>query len=459
LFLLPKTITQSNTLQTRSGNLIAVIKANQTAKKGTFQITKRVKLTLSKDALEKAVRELDKSTGELERLQRLITSNHTTAVASSSRRSSKSAFILHRVRQLAERLHRAFSQHWSSGCHEVHQVKLLLNDRLDFSPNHKHLRKGTVSFDLWVSSDCDDPCPLWHETVVEAPMDDDEEDVVNTMQGVPPATLASSSGPRVSLLIPRDQKTGATTIVVQSICVSIDNANARQKRLRLHIGRQCQLSCHHIMFSESRWNQNTNTTTLEKLLLSSSQQRMSLKGRMMLAVNLASSLLQLQSTPWLGTCWTKRSVHFTELATQPTAQNQRPGPGSGLAADTSRPFVRDTFPDSQHVLQAQSRNEAKSALLELGILLLELWHETTFEARFPDAAAPLGYSARLLLTWEWLEDFNNPPPDLYSAAISQCVKCFFGGKTVSFDWEDVNFRRAICQDIIEPLHKTCKQWM
>jgi hypothetical protein len=445
-----------NTLQARSGDLVAVIKANSAAKKGSLDIGKRVNLTLRKDGLEKAIRELDKSTGELERLQKLITSNHTAAAASTSRRSSKSAFILHRVRQLAERLHRAFSQHWLSGCHDVHEVKLLLDDRLDLNSNHGSKRKGMISFDLWVSSDWDNPCPLWHETVVEGSVED-ADDVVNLINNVPQAALGS--GPRVSILTPWDNSTRTTTVQVQSICVSIDHATARRKRLRLYIGRQCQLSCDHIMFSGSPWSQNTNTTTLEKLLLGSSQQRVSLKGRMMLAVNLASSLLQLQNTPWLGTCWTKRSVHFAEAATQPVSQSQGRGPGSSVAADTSRPFVLNTFPDHQRVQQVRVPGDAKSALLELGILLLELWHETTFEARFPAASMTTEYFARFKLAWEWLDDFHNPPPDLYSAAISQCVKCFFGGKPVSFDWEDVNFRRAICQDIIEPLHKTCKQWM
>jgi hypothetical protein len=68
------------------------------------------------------------------------------------------------------------------------------------------------------------------------------------------------------------------------------------------------------------------------------------------------------------------------------------------------------------------------------------------------------YRTRFHLAWDWLEDVNNPPPDLYSAATSQCVKHFFGGKPVRFDWEDIDFRKAVCRDIIEPLHKNCRQW-
>jgi len=60
-------------------------------------------------------------------------------------------------------------------------------------------------------------------------------------------------------------------------------------------------------------------------------------------------------------------------------------------------FVLNTFPDPQRVQQIRTPGDAKSALLELGILLLELWHETTFEARFPAASMTTEYFARFRL--------------------------------------------------------------
>ena len=419
---------------------------------------KRISLTLRKDGLQKIIRELDKSTADLERLQRLIASTHTSAATSTSRSSSKSAHRLHRVRQLAERLHQAFSQHWSCGCHDMHEVKLLLDDRLDLILNHRRQRKGTIAFDLIVSSNWDDPCPVWHETVVEASIEDENDAVANTINASL-ATLSQPVGPRVTVLDPKDGRSRTSAAQVQNICVSIGHATACRKKLRLYVGSQYQLSYDHTIFNDSRWNKPTTTVTLERLLVGSSQRRLSLKDRMTLAVNLASSLLQLQNTSWLGPCWTKQFIHFATENTPSTSQSHCSGPKLRVSAETGRPFVLSTFANPRHIQQLQTGSNARSALLELGILLLELWHETTFEARFTNTAIPSDYFARFRLAWEWLEDVHNPPPDLYNAAMSQCVKCFFGGKTVSFDWEDVNFRRAVCQDIIEPLHKTCKQWM
>jgi hypothetical protein len=378
-------------------------------------------------------------------------------VAADRRRSGKAASFLHRVRNLAEQLHGAFSQHWTTNCHDVHEVKLLLDDRLNPTRNQRARRREVISFDLLVSSDRDTPRPVWHETVAEAPLEDEEEDeTINAISPVPLAAVVRGSGPRVSLSISRNSSTQTTTVEVHNICNSIDRATASRKKLRLHIGKHSGLSCDHVVLCESRWHQDGETVTLERMLINSSQLMFSLKDRMMLAANLASSLLQLQNTTWLGTCWTKSSVYFAEAT---AIQNQPRGLGIRGSIDTSRPFVLNTFPNSGHVQQIQPHNDAKSALLELGIILLELWHETTFEARFPMVSTGIDYFTRFRLALEWLDDVENPPTDLYSAATAQCVKCFFGGKRVSFDWDDIIFRRAICQDIIEPLHKNCKQWM
>jgi hypothetical protein len=75
----------------------------------------------------------------------------------------------------------------------------------------------------------------------------------------------------------------------------------------------------------------------------------------------------------------------------------------------------------------------KDALLELGIMLLELWHETTlkrYNSTSPmgqsGAPIPTEYWGRFMLASMWLEEPNDQPLPLCHTAISQCVKCFFG---------------------------------
>jgi hypothetical protein len=123
------------------------------------------------------------------------------------------------------------------------------------------------------------------------------------------------------------------------------------------------------------------------------------------------------------------------------------------------PHIMQTFPKGLIDHNKGIFHEPRRALLELGILLLELWHDTTLEARFPLSPVPRNYYGRLRLAWEWLDDVANPPLPLYNAAVWQCVKCFSGDQFCNPKWGEVNFRRAICKDILEPLLKCCEPWM
>lgn len=457
----------AKTEQARSGNLVAILEANSVSKKGAFDLIKRANLTLRKDGLEKAIREIDRSGAELERLQKVIATTHASVSSSSTRRSKQAATYLHRVRQLAGRLHTALSQRWTPGCHDKHEVRLRLENRVDIRQAYASKGRTSVTFDLVFSTDRTTGDFFWHQAVAEAPAHEDDDD----------AYLGTSAGLSLppthsNVPIPRNRVTFAQPLVAtphvsietRNICASIAEAVARQRIMRLHLQRQNRLCCDHIMLANnSTWDRSTTTVTLETLLrpalpAGGHGRKIPLKHRMALALNLASSMLQLQSTPWLGTHWSKDTVHFAYGPVHIPLNQQVSTPPPTAALKTDMPFIRHVMPNpwpdpGQHVI-----TDAKTALLELGIVLLEIWHEVALESRFPDASSPIDYFGRLRQAWEWLEDVDNPPPDLYNSAMSQCIKHFFGGRSVSFNWEDIEFRRVICQDIIEPLHRCCKQW-
>lgn len=65
--------------------------------------------------------------------------------------------------------------------------------------------------------------------------------------------------------------------------------------------------------------------------------------------------------------------------------------------------------------------DPKSALLELGFLLLETWHGTTWEARFRWSVRSIRYYERLALTLEWQDDDVNPMLGFYAKAVAHCL--------------------------------------
>ncbi|KAF4625161.1 hypothetical protein G7Y89_g13008 [Cudoniella acicularis] len=93
-------------------------------------------------------------------------------------------------------------------------------------------------------------------------------------------------------------------------------------------------------------------------------------------------------------------------ATRPSARFKSPPTHTNAVVKEQLVQSAGSVPPAQSV-------EPKVALLELGILLLEVWHEITLETRFGLEEAPGGYYPRLVMAREWLNDTDNPLPDYW----------------------------------------------
>lgn len=109
------------------------------------------------------------------------------------------------------------------------------------------------------------------------------------------------------------------------------------------------------------------TKSLEVFL--EEQRQMDPEDRIKLAMNLASSILQYNLTPWLQGCWTNRSVHFF-IQTR-----------NVLGIDIDHPLIIKNFiGQTSDIPKEPLENDPELALMELGILLLEVWNTRTFES-------------------------------------------------------------------------------
>lgn len=99
-------------------------------------------------------------------------------------------------------------------------------------------------------------------------------------------------------------------------------------------------------------------------------------------------------------------------------------------------------------------NNPESALLELGILLLEIWNLKTFESWAIEAGHPTARLqetyARRGLSIEWFKDPEDALLENYRRVVSIC---FFPAAfmDVNTSWEDPRFRNAYYAGIIDPL--------
>lgn len=96
--------------------------------------------------------------------------------------------------------------------------------------------------------------------------------------------------------------------------------------------------------------------------------------------------------------------------------------------DFDRPFASVTFEDGNAKTVPQQNVDPKVVLLELGILLLEIWHEKTLETQFSLRETPVKYHDRLALALQLLDDISDPLLDLYARAVSDCMTGIVSGR-------------------------------
>ena len=165
--------------------------------------------------------------------------------------------------------------------------------------------------------------------------------------------------------------------------------------------------------------------------------------RMALSFKLASSLLQLSSTPWLINVWTKEEICFMHLGLSHTNSN------GALQFEVRHPFIIRRFAKIPEQRWPGTR-ATKRQMLELGILLLEIWQETSLESWADSVGLTIqnSYGSRYDAVRKWLSESENVSVS-YWDAVDRCIECAFPALP---DWLDSTFRKSVCEWVVKPLY-------
>ena len=248
---------------------------------------------------------------------------------------------------------------------------------------------------------------------------------------------------------------------VENLCLSLDRARQESKILKVFLSQNGGLcSCDMspipdggIPSSDSKYGM----ITLEQILLQTSSGRSwrvkwNLIQRMNLSFNLASSLLQLSSTPWMSEPWTKRTICFWTLSPSSQAHDMV------LTFEPDRPFIVHKFCESPAARLTHKAN-ARHQLLNLGIILLEIGLEKPFESWTSAHGFTMdkAYGSQYDAASAWLHNSVGELLPFYYDAAARCIECTFRTRPEYPvpDWEDSDFRKSICELVIKPLWNNC----
>ncbi|KAK0739601.1 hypothetical protein B0T21DRAFT_362935 [Apiosordaria backusii] len=185
--------------------------------------------------------------------------------------------------------------------------------------------------------------------------------------------------------------------------------------------------------------------------------QLTFKQRTILALDIAASILQLQQTSWLVTPWDCTKIKLLAV--------NSPSPATGVHAQMFGSFVEQEFAGSGLRTRGNSsdhRNnnapEPKAVLLELAILLLEIWTHRTLEmwAEKADQAIMTDTpDRRLIALIRWLDATSQQLPSQYETAARQCVAMCVEQR---WGWDDVEFQKRFGENVVKPLLDICKVW-
>jgi hypothetical protein len=193
--------------------------------------------------------------------------------------------------------------------------------------------------------------------------------------------------------------------------------------------------------------------SLDALLRGSSLLR---RQRHLIASILASSVVQLQSTPWLTEKLDKRDIVFLKR---------------GIEVILEHPYVRHSF-EAVNSIQPSSVSSAslpgdrfaariatRNSLSSLGIVLLELCFGQVIEDQ-PRWKHHLGADGMphdgtdYMTARDWAEMVCDQEPE-FDSIIKKCVHWTFEEKA---DWSNQNFTAAVYCKIVQPLEKINQRW-
>jgi hypothetical protein len=244
---------------------------------------------------------------------------------------------------------------------------------------------------------------------------------------------------------------------VKDLCASIKQMHA--SRLGFSLDSQSKLRGAYSIDTSEIHLPSAEVLTLEDLLdrppvVGGRRTKLSKKERYSLALTLASSVLYLNSTPWLNDQWAAKDIYFHRTTT-----STRP-------IDIDRPHVSPALlelskglPNGQKTRGFHNKN---TVLLALAIALLELYFGTTAEKYQKDelgATDPSLHQNPWMLcsmAHTWAEETQEDLSAAFLSAVRHCLRCF---SDPGASLQDSEFLQAAVEGIVLPLQEELHQFL
>ncbi|KAI0968543.1 hypothetical protein F4678DRAFT_474321 [Xylaria arbuscula] len=400
-------------------DLVAIIRANKSPNPA-FVIKGRVKFSIDRESLNALIKDLGTERYSLGKLIRGVKSKREWESSEPTRSSATLALAFAKVRESATLLYQAACKCWACDRHGRHTVMLRLDHRIP-TDYDRIVRPALISFGLYF--------PI-------------EEAVLQEIEVA--ARVVESSRAKTLITFQTGSSNHLTARVrIKSICDDARKARDQGRVLTLELTPDAL----ELLAEEDKPQRSYNvSTTLADFLRDTAQDedaRISPMTQTLLALNVVSSVLQLRPTMWYNTPWNSTSIKFpTKVA-------------DGSHIEVCTPYVEQTVDADllqNHTCSFDMDTEAaKTTMLELAIVLLEILHHKSMEAWAAKnkEGGTRTYRDRMHVATRWLKMSTSRLLPHHVKAIEECLVLCARSKLA---WDD-QFQRLYCENIIKPLQQ------
>lgn len=335
-----------------------------------------------------------------------------------------------KIRQHTPNLHHAICSAWTAHCHQHHEVKL----EIELQPMRRQLKASgrddttpVHEFRVMFTDGSPGSHRQWHQIVVQV-----------SRTHVFRVGAGNTSLPNQQII------TDICSAVHRAVCVPEQPIFVLTPRSQIEIS-----SAYPEPFSPLPAQRQL---TLADVLRSSRSQGDCLTFAQTLAISAkaAAGFVQVVNTAWAKKALTAEDIKLLEDV--------------GSAIDLSKAFVsiRSGYdPNYTPFTPQRSKTGVYEALAELGILLLELWHEELLQnhSQLPVTSS---HVLRLTKADEWRAEMvkaGRAPTELTSA-IFNCLSGIRGTTSGALSWNDTKLWKLVCEKVVVPIwtiDKACTQ--
>ncbi len=412
-------------------------------------------MTLSKNLYKEILETIDRANKEL---REITHQNIYLEPVRRKRRSKRRLAELKTIRKHAISLYQVLitGKIWKCSCKSLHMASLRLESRPDALEASNTDTTPKLRFRVLLSTRQEEDSPWvtsqWQEFEIVPSLDEKVPTSISVRPQTPTRSVrfAPDSIPFMTGDCSNESAIHHDCGSIADMCSTLCGSYEPERAIGFLTDKEDDKRKHYLYRADTTIGPETRSNSLGDLLSRSGHGPhsgpLSRNDRLRIAVTLASSVLQLDGTPWLKPLWSSKDIYFHEKNNQANSPNY-----SYPYMSWKRCMTDDSIPVSLGSLLRVNYATRCEVLFALGLTLIELcFGKTLAEMYVLEDGHPIDESTETKTAYRLCNSVYDEMGTSYGDAVRRCLYQPFDVRDMSLDNEEL--QQKVFDDIVTPLN-------